>query len=110
MTAQSQTGTALSALPLRRDGAQDPSMAGVWVFLAVLAAAALAAIWFKRLRKVAPETRPQLQRLESLALTSQASLHVVRWGEEELLLGCSPGAVKVVSRRPLDKRAHEAAP
>jgi flagellar biogenesis protein FliO len=41
-----------------------------------------------------------LVRLSSHALTAQASLHAVRWRDEELLLGCTPNGVTVLARRP----------
>jgi flagellar biogenesis protein FliO len=97
--ALTQADAGLSSLPLRRDAANDSSMTAAWLFLGVLAAAAVAAIRFRRLRKPAANARPALQRIESLALTSHASLQVVRWGDEEMLLGCTPGAIEVISRR-----------
>ena len=41
----------------------------------------------------------QLVRLSSHSLTAQASVHAVRWRDEELLLGCTPAGVTVLARR-----------
>jgi len=41
----------------------------------------------------------QLVRLSSHSLTAQASVHAVRWRDEELLLGCTPTGVTVLARR-----------
>lgn len=94
-----QAASGLSALPLRRDGADDPSMIGAWVFLALLAAAATVAVWVRRKRNPISPSKRTLERLESVSLTSQVSLHVVRWGEDEVLVGCAPNSVNVISRR-----------
>jgi hypothetical protein len=40
-----------------------------------------------------------LRTTQSVRLVQGATLHVVEWGDEELLLACTPGAVTVVSRR-----------
>lgn len=40
-----------------------------------------------------------LVRLSSHPLTAQASVHAVRWRDEELLLGCTPHGVTVLARR-----------
>jgi MYXO-CTERM domain-containing protein len=97
--AQAPVAGSLSALPLRRDTADDAATGSACIFLALLAAAAVAAVWYRRRRKVGGADGPGLARVESLTLTSQASLHVVRWGQEELLIGCGQGAVDVLSRR-----------
>lgn len=54
---------------------------------------------FSRLRlgqaKRSIEIRSRIQ------LTPQVSLHVVRWGGEDILLGCSPQAITVLGREPV---------
>lgn len=69
-----------------------------------LARHSMLALLVQRLRPRA--AAPQLVRLSSHALTAQASVHAVRWRDQELLLGCTPGGVTVLARRP----AQEAAP
>jgi flagellar biogenesis protein FliO len=108
--AQTLAASGLAALPLRRDAAGDPSMVSAWIFLGVLVVAAAAAVWFGRRRKASAGAPPTLQRIESLALTSHASLHVVRWGDEELLMGCAQAGIEVVSRRPAHPPAREGMP
>jgi hypothetical protein len=48
---------------------------------------------------------------QAIRLTPAASLHVVQWGGEELLVACTSGAVTLLGRRPLaaagDAEAHQ---
>lgn len=97
--AVAQTAGGMAALPLRRESADDPSMLGAWGFLLLLGAVASAAVWMRRTRKPASAATVSLEKLESVSLTAQVSLHVVRWGSEEVLVACAPGAVQVLSRR-----------
>lgn len=94
-----QLASALSGLPLRRGGEVDDPVSGAWMLIALLMVAAVAVIWFRRKAKVGPASRTALRRVESLALTPQGTLHVVVWGDEEILLGCSQAGVNVISRR-----------
>lgn len=97
------------ALPLRQEaGAVD---AGGWmpalVLLALLAVAGGLAVWHRgggalsaALRRTTRAPHPVPARLASVALTPQASVHVVRWQGEELLLGCTSQQVTVLARKP----------
>ena len=49
-----------------------------------------------------------LRSTSALRLTPGATLHVVHWGGEEVLLACSGSAVTVVSRRALPAPAEAA--
>ena len=110
--ASEQAGPAPSglpvSLPLRRDP-PDLAPSFAWAPLAaLLAAAGVAGIWLARQRwKAGAKTRVDaareeaLTRLSSQALTSQASLHVVRWNGEELLVACTSQQVMLLSRRTL---------
>lgn len=99
-------------LPLRRDA--DGAGAGEgapWLALSVLAGLGLgAAVFVLRRRgargllqawgRAAPGAA--MERVASQPLTPQASVHVVRWQGEELLLGCTAGQVTLLARRPAD--------
>ncbi|MGE4244216.1 hypothetical protein [Ramlibacter sp.] len=39
--------------------------------------------------------------LHALRLTPSASLHLVRWGDEELLIACGASHVELLARRPV---------
>lgn len=100
-------------IPLRRDHAAGESAgaAVAWavLFLAVVAGVGLvvvrkggrgglrrpAAGW---LRAGANDKVPKV--LGRMALTQQASVHVVEWKGEELLLGCTSQTVAVLARAP----------
>jgi len=47
-----------------------------------------------------PRREARLELLERLALGPQHGLHLVRLGEEEILIGRSPSGLTVLSRRP----------
>lgn len=98
-------------LPLKRDAAaaREP---GPWLPAALLVAlVATGGVLVLRRRGLAGWTRSWkgtsakhglgITRLSSQALTAQASVHAVRWGGEEILLGCTAHAVTVLARRPL---------
>lgn len=104
-------------LPLRRDA---PASAAAPSWLAATGALALLALggtvvvgrrrrwtWFK----VGPARRSEheLVRVSSQALTAQASLHAVRWNDEELLLACTPQQVTLLARRPVAAAGEELA-
>jgi hypothetical protein len=97
-------------LPLRRDAQPGlGSGAGYAVWLVLLAGAgAWAWIWSVRRRGAAPEWLGRwvpagspgvLQLLASKPLAPHCSLHVVRWGGRELLVGCTPQAVTLLETR-----------
>jgi hypothetical protein len=98
-------------LPLKRDSASEVSTLqalGWAVLLSVTAAGGLLLIR----RKTGPETASGTRWLRAAAkpgtpkllgrtlLTQQASVHVIEWDGEELLLGCTPQAVSLLGRRP----------
>lgn len=99
-------------IPLRRDGATGESGAGsvAWalLFLAVVAGVGFALVrkggtagsrtgsgW---LRAGAAAGAPKS--LGRTALTQQASVHVIEWKGEELLLGCTSHSVALLARAP----------
>jgi flagellar biogenesis protein FliO len=106
---QAQAGRTLPrSLPVRRDEA-PAGLSLQWLFpLGVLLALAGGAVVLVRRRAgvsgISPFKHlgrdPHLARLASQALTPHASVHVVRWGTEELLLGCTSQQVRVIARRP----------
>lgn len=100
-------------IPLQRDAAADGSTAASagWaaLFLAVLAGAGFVVArrksvagpgksggWLRRAESAQSTPKP----LGRLPLTPQASLHVIEWQGEELLLGCTSQAVSVLARHP----------
>jgi flagellar biogenesis protein FliO len=96
-------------LPLRRgeaSGPQDTSWVSVLLLFGLLLAAA-AVVVHRRSAKGLLQSWKTLwpaascvERLSSQALTTHASIHAVRWNDEELLLGCTPQQVTVLARRP----------
>jgi hypothetical protein len=104
-----------SSLPLRRDVA-GPVTTGSWAPSALLVAATAAAgawaVWRRSVRS-RPGPRGEggnivVQRLSSQALTTQASVHAVRWNGEEFLLGCTAQQVTLLSRRASPDAAGDA--
>jgi flagellar biogenesis protein FliO len=109
-------GSEFPQLPLKRDGENDSSLAGSagWavVFLLVLAGVGLVVVrqrktggaqasvnrWFRR----TPDSAG-LQLLSQSSLTAHASVHVVCWHDEELLVACTRESVTVLARRPANK-------
>jgi hypothetical protein len=97
----------LSALPLRREPAEDAAwVPALWMLGAIAAGGA----WIVVRRKGLPTwravraglqpPRATLVRLSSHALGGAASVHAVRWHDEELLIGCSAQHLVVLARRP----------
>jgi hypothetical protein len=95
-------------LPLRKE--PDMAETSLWVpallLLACVAVAGGILAWqrgggvFTAMVKHLPrETRGAPARVASLALTAQASVHVVRWQDDELLVGCSGQQVTVLATR-----------
>ena len=109
-TASSQVS--FPQLPLKRDSAPDASIVESLGWAALLLAAAGAAgflavqrktwagkgLGFKWLRAAPQPGTPKP--LAHTPLTQQASLHVVEWDGEELLLGCTSHTVSLLARRP----------
>ncbi len=100
-----------SQLPLRRDTGLGESIAesAGWavLFVAVLAAAGFVMVRRRALPGLGPGShwlRPAAKTsvpkaLWRTSLTQQASLHLVEWQGEELLLGCTPQSVSLLARR-----------
>jgi MYXO-CTERM domain-containing protein len=95
-----------ASLPLRRDAAAGSDAPGWVPSAALLALTGIVGVWLVRRRSVAKATglpgSPRavpLIRIASLGLTPQASVHVVRWNGEELVLGCTAQQVTLLSRR-----------
>ena len=92
-------------LPLQREegGASSTGLPlAVQLVLAGALIAVLAVVYRMRQHRsltggVAGRT---LRAVHALRLSQGASLHVVHWGEEELLLAASTGSVTVLARRP----------
>jgi len=83
--------------------AQATAVAGVLALLA-------ATLWVLRRRglAVALPRRNQGRRLESLErlpLGPHHSLHLVRWGEQALLVSCGPGGCRLMATRTGHERA-----
>ena len=93
-----------SNLPLRRDEpAASIGNAPVWVALTLVGV--FAAIWFARRRGAGGLVRPTAVAVSpGRALTAQASLHVVEWEGETMLVACTAHSVTVVSRRAEGKQ------
>ncbi|TFY97073.1 flagellar biosynthetic protein FliO [Ramlibacter humi] len=97
-------------LPLRRD-AGGPADNPPWLALFVLAGLAIGAAVFVVRRRgargllqawAAPRSGVAVERVASQPLTPQASVHVVRWRGEELLLGCTGSQVTLLARHPAE--------
>jgi flagellar biogenesis protein FliO len=69
---------------------------------AVLGLLGAALGWLRRrgLRMAEQSSRRRLQTLERLPLSPQHTLHLVRAGEEELVVACSPGGCALLGRMP----------
>ncbi|MDB5874606.1 MAG: hypothetical protein JWQ07_4048 [Ramlibacter sp.] len=109
-------------LPLKRDS--DPATPGmgsaIWAIAVLLAVLAAGGVLLRKGK------RPQFNRnwrdflkpksslsaakvLSKTGLTAQASLHVVEWNGEEMLLGCTQASVAILARRPLTAANGESA-
>jgi flagellar biogenesis protein FliO len=56
-----------------------------------------------------PRRGTRLELLERVALGPQHGLHLVRLGDEEILIGRSPSGLTVLSRRPRREAGEEGA-
>lgn len=101
----------LAERPLAGGPATRPFVSLPWpglLLLVGLVAGAGGLVWRRRAgwpragmwRVVQPRRTEPVVRLAGRPLTPQASVHVVRWNDEELLLGCGPQQVTVLARRP----------
>ena len=96
-------------LPLKRDPA-DASEGSPWVMLLVLLGLSAGAGWLVLRQRGAesllrawrvPKAKAGIERIGSEVLTPQASVHVLRWQDEDLLLACTATQVTLLSRRPV---------
>jgi hypothetical protein len=89
-------------IPLRRDAPADGAMAETigWAALLLIAAAGAGLVVLRRGALPRGAQGPKV--IGRTALTQQASLHVVEWQGEELLLGCTTQSVVVLTRRPAE--------
>ncbi|HVE52168.1 MAG TPA: flagellar biosynthetic protein FliO [Ramlibacter sp.] len=106
-TAASSPGAAppvFGNLPLQRETDRADAGVGGWlpqlVAAVLLVAAGGFAYHWRRTRAPLRATGSSLRSAAALRLTPAASVHVVHWGEEELLLACTPSAVTLVAKRP----------
>lgn len=98
------------SLPLRRDREAASEPGGSWSIAALFGAILLAGgVWLVLRHRAGAKLWPlavpgavprQLERIASQALTQQGSVHVVRWQDEEFLLGCTAQQVTLLGRRP----------
>lgn len=56
-------------------------------------------------RQRADPRQAAVTRLSSRLLSKGASVHVIRWGSEDLLVGCTERSLSVLARRPVDPGA-----
>ena len=118
MEAAQTAGVGLPAsLPLRRETAQAPMPAAWWPSLALVTLAGAGGAWTLWRRKARRGTSParaaehrHAVRVSSQALTAQASVHVVRWNGEELLVGCTAQQLQLLARRPMPDLPKEEQP
>lgn len=99
---------AYAGLPLQRDGGPAGPLGMSWGLQLVVGAALVAvlagAYRLRRRHVAATQTGAALQLQQSLRLTQGASLHVVQWGDGQMLLACTATGVTVVSQRPAAAR------
>jgi len=109
--AASATRRLSPALPLKRDGASDLSADKVLVATTVLLALALGAGYLLLRRngglaagmsaRWGGRNAAAVRSSGRLPLSQHASVHVVQWGDEELLLGTTAQQVTLLAKRPL---------
>jgi hypothetical protein len=112
--AAASSPTSFPQLPLKRDSNSNLSAVESFGWTALLLAAAAAAAFALVRRKawagkdgrpswLRPAAKPGTPNLVSRTmLTQHASLQVIEWNGEELLLGCTPHTVSLLVRRPSD--------
>jgi hypothetical protein len=95
---------------LRRDASEaSGSSAIAWLAVALLGAVAGTLYWARRSPRVAARTGG-VSVSPARGLNANASLHVVEWEGERMLLACTAHSVVVLSRRALDPGAAEREP
>lgn len=100
--AATASAPAFGSLPVQREAATGSVDWLPQFFAAALVLAAIAWFWQWRKGRLLPlrAGAATLRSVTALRLTPAASLHVVTWGDEELLLACGNASVTVVARRP----------
>lgn len=93
---------AFGSLPVQREAATGSVDWLPQFIAATLVLAAFAWFWQWRKGRLLPlrSGAAPLRSVTALRLTPAATLHVVHWGGEELLLACGNASVTVVARRP----------
>jgi flagellar biogenesis protein FliO len=104
MNAQAAASNASTAqfpqLPLMRDAERSDSGASLaWIGVVLLAVVAFAFVWKRRIG-VPLRAGAGISVQPGRSLTTHASLHVVEWEGERLLVACTPQSVSVLARRP----------
>ncbi|AMO22190.1 hypothetical protein GCM10027034_24970 [Ramlibacter solisilvae] len=101
--AQDAIASQFPQLPLKREPAAQDSVSAAWGWSALLLLAVAGVL--VALKRRSPLTVRSAQGapkpVGSASLTPHATLHVVEWRGEQLLLACTPHAVTVVSRHEL---------
>lgn len=102
--AQGASAPQFPQLPLKRDQLNDDVFPTSASWIAVLALLAAGGAWFvaarRRSRSAAGAAGDTLKTLRTTALTQQATLHVIEWHGEELLIGCTPGSMTLLAHHP----------
>lgn len=57
------------------------------------------------LRPLRAARRADLRPLDSQPLGRGMAVHAIRWGDQELLLGCTEQGIRVLARRPAAQEA-----
>jgi flagellar biogenesis protein FliO len=105
-TASAAASTPLSHLPLQREtgvgGASDSSSVFLQVGVAIFLAAVIGGLFkLRQHRQERAGGTPGLKSMQTLRLTQHASLHVVQWDKQELLLACTAQHAELLSQRSL---------
>jgi flagellar protein FliO/FliZ len=124
--AKAALGSLPADLPLRRDvdsGAMPTAGYAIWFLFALGAIAVVASVTLRRGRKPAWIARfgrrnapAGIEVLASTTLGAGSSLQLVRWGERELLLGCTAQSIRLLDSRirsdgaVLPASAHQTSP
>jgi flagellar biogenesis protein FliO len=109
-SAQNPAASQLPAdLPLRREADSSATASAgyvIWILTILGSVALLAAFglrrgigpdWLARFRPI--DRQPVLKVVSATALGSGSSLQVVRWGDREMLLGCTPQSIRLLDSR-----------
>jgi flagellar biogenesis protein FliO len=91
-----------ASLPLRREeaGRDAAPSAGLAVVLSLIALTAAGAWLYLRRGRRPVSDAGSLRRMATLALPPQTAVHVIRWGQEDLLVGVAAQQFTLLARRP----------